>query len=266
MVAEAGMVIIHGTLFKLLKDEPGTGKSYYQKSAVLFFLATLITMCALAVLIVVDSFAHLKRILRICKRDPDDEKPQKILDSISSSSGSFTEREVSLEDDKLMENIEIYDPKKEQEKIELAKKKEQPKKKPGKPSSPKQTSEPLVSQFGRPLFKDTQQVEKKESSDEDNDETENRTLQTEARFGQSAVTMFEKTPTPLKTAKDPMEETKEALFKPRDQTDEPPAQRFRDPSAPRPQTPTQDNPELTRAEFDNAFKSASNMGGYKFGK
>lgn len=65
MVAEAGMVVIHGTLFKLLKDEPNTGKSYYQKNAVLFFLAVLITMCALAALIVVDSFAHLKRILRI---------------------------------------------------------------------------------------------------------------------------------------------------------------------------------------------------------
>lgn len=170
------------------------------------------------------------------------------------------------EDDKLKENIEIYDPKKEQERIELEKKKDKPKKKSGKPSSPKQASEPLISQFGRQLFKDTQNVDEKGSSDEENDETDNPNFQTEARFGQSAVTMFEKAPTPLKISKDPMEETKEALFKPRDQTDEPLAQRFKDPTAPKPQTPTNDNPELTRIEFDNAFKSASNMGGYKFGK
>lgn len=118
------MVVIHGTLFNLLRDDAGTGKTFYTTKAMLFFLAVLFTVAILAVFIVIDSFAHLKKIMRMCKKEPEDDDPRRILDSLSSD--SLTEREVSLEDDdKDKYNIELYDPKKERDKIELAEKKKQ---------------------------------------------------------------------------------------------------------------------------------------------
>ena len=174
MVAEGGMVIIHGACFALLKDTPSTGLSHYTINAVLFFLVVLVVICTLAVLIVFDSLAHLKKIWKICKREPDDEPDKAILDSFGSD--SLTEREISLEDDKDNDEvIELRDPKKEQqlkeeqERIELIKK---GKIKKGRPQTPPKNDKPLVSQFGRAPF-----VEKEEEDKEGEGDNKTENLQ-----------------------------------------------------------------------------------------
>lgn len=180
MVSELGMVVIHGMLFPLLRGDAGTGLKHYQKHAFRFFLVVCMVVAALLFFILFDSFAHVKKVLQACRKEPDDDGPKKMLDSFSSD--SLTEREISLESDdsKKKYKIELYDPKANKEKIELEKKKKEEKKtkaktkgKKKRPPTPPLKGDVLVSKFGRPLFKDTQDVDIdiKDDTEEDSDES-----------------------------------------------------------------------------------------------
>jgi hypothetical protein len=187
MVSEFGMVVLHGMLFPLLRGDKDTGLKHYQDHALRFFSIAFILIAVLAGLILFDSFAHVKKVLKACRsccKEPDDDAPNKILDTYSSD--SFTEREVSLEnyDTKNDEVIELYDAKKENEKFELEKRVKEEKKVKDKDKgknkhiveTPLKEGDALVSEFGRPLFKDTQDIgssgERSRNDIDESDESE----------------------------------------------------------------------------------------------
>lgn len=179
MVSEATLVASYGSLFAFLQDTPGTGRSHYTGKAFFYFLIITVGMILLAVLIVIDSFAHLKKIKTLCKEPEEETGPRRIIDSFSSNSNDsdMTQREVSLEsDDQSTVRLEIYDPKTENEKIVLDKKQNNvaQNRKTGKkrPDTPPKKGEPLVSKYGRPQFKDIQQVEDDPLNNESEDEKE----------------------------------------------------------------------------------------------
>ena len=271
MVSELGMVVIHGSLFPLLKDDDNMGLSHYTQSAFFFFVTVTITVAILAVLIIIDSFTHIKKVMTLCSKEPVDDKPQKILDSYSSD--SLTEREVSFDDEDEKNDVkyELYNPEKDQEKFVLAekkRKKEEAKKKKGyRPPTPTKKGDPLVSNFGRPMFKDTQDVGEDTEEDvyeDDNSEVSEKPEYPDFRppappqndpMEQTTASMMAKPITPVK-ALTPAEEAKERLFMQRDETNEPTPQRFYDPNAPKPQTPTKVDPSMTGG-FESGYKSAS---------
>jgi cysteine-rich repeat protein len=177
MVSELGMVVINGMLFPLLRGDVEIGLKHYQKHAFRFFLVVWIVIAALLFFILFDSFAHVKKVLQACRKEPEDDGPNKMLDSFSSD--SLTEREISLESDdsKKKYKIELYDPKTNKEKYELEKKKKEEKKAKGKdkkrPPTPPSKGDALISQFGRPLFKDTQEVDDiKDNTEQHYDESD----------------------------------------------------------------------------------------------
>eukprot|EP00343_Euplotes_focardii_P009903 CAMPEP_0205829052 /NCGR_PEP_ID=MMETSP0206-20130828/36892_1 /ASSEMBLY_ACC=CAM_ASM_000279 /TAXON_ID=36767 /ORGANISM="Euplotes focardii, Strain TN1" /LENGTH=224 /DNA_ID=CAMNT_0053131429 /DNA_START=322 /DNA_END=993 /DNA_ORIENTATION=- len=221
-----------------------------------------------------------------CKKEPEEPSPQ-ILDSFSSS--SLTEREISLEDDKKDEGkIELYDPKTDKSKIELKKKENKKKieedKKKGivyRPPSPKGDGKHLVSDFGRPMFRDTQDVDQTDSEGDSAGKSSSSSQKTEEAKAPIAPPIAPPAPTPQRSmfnpapeAEDPLtmtgaslaardinpiqapyapnEESKGVLFEERDEA----------PNPSKPMTPSNQNPGITGAGgFDSNFKSATNFEG-----
>jgi hypothetical protein len=215
---------------------------------------------------------HLKKVKKLCKRHPDKPKPRKILDSLSSD--SLTEMEVSLESNEDKERYELYNPEvdKKKEIIEEEKKRGKERKKKGiRPPTPKKEGEVLVSQFGRPQFKETQDIDvgKEEESDEEEEKkVEYQTPVTSQNLlgYNTAASLMARPISPERQAINPIEESKGRLFMPREDTDEPPVRPQRNPNAPTPHTPSQHNPEMTAAQFESGFKSAAEMDAKRFQK
>lgn len=164
MVTEVTLVISNGVLFGMVQDKPNTGSSHYKIYAIMYFFIILIGVCVLAALILIDSFAHLKKIKQLCKGEPDSEKPTRIMDI--SDETSLTQQDISLDSDKKKEDeghLEIYDPKKDDHRIEIEKKQarieERKKKGTYRPQTPEKKGDALVSNYGRPQFKDTQPLD-----------------------------------------------------------------------------------------------------------
>jgi hypothetical protein len=273
IVAEAGMVVIHGMLFPLMKGDAGTGLDYYHKKAFRFFFVVMLVLAALCVLILFDSFAHVKKVLAACRKEPDDDGGKRILDSFSDE--SMTERDVSYEgsDDEKVK-IELYDPEKEKGKIELAKKKKKKEqlmkggKIPGKkkkPPTPPKKGDALVSEFGRPLFKETQEVNPSESSGEGESSSGTNSEGTEEEkrpdnmfnpqpekedpLTLTGASMAARDMTPVQV-KSPTPQGDGKIFSPRPGEKETPNQ---------PGTPIAQNPGMTGANFPGGYKSAADM-------
>lgn len=183
MTSEATLVASHGILFAMIQDTPDTGKTHYSYYALLYFVIIIIGMILLTVLIIVDSLSHLKKIKQLCSEPEDEFVPERIIDDITDSSGisAGSQREVTYGSDKSEPEkeakFEIYDPVKDKEKYELAKKQEEIEKRkkdgtyrPATPTGVGQT--PLASQFGRAPFKDTQHMIGDSSDEEEESEDE----------------------------------------------------------------------------------------------
>ena len=61
MLSEAGLVVIHGFLFPLMRGDPGIGWTYYRNKAFRYMLVVMIVVIMLLILILYDSFAHVKK-------------------------------------------------------------------------------------------------------------------------------------------------------------------------------------------------------------